>query len=249
VIGEDARRHVPVGNGIWTVWAGNYIDVVHPDYGHERPIYRSMPVTVDVVLRPAGTIEGRVVDRVTGRPAAGTTVCMQAIREGGPQGGGWQRTRTDDEGKYRLPSLLAGKYNIWADAPDRTCAALDSFAVEAGKKHAAPDLGLIEGGWIEGRVIDAATGTPLGNGADRGQLQIAIRGPSRPRSGAAVQSTEVDAEGRFRIRATPGLNHPYVMHPDYNRRTENRERYQQGIEVKARKTTAVEFRILPPMFP
>src|SRR5262249_5736986 len=194
-----------------------FVDVLHPKYGHERPSYSGIPATVDVILRPAGIVEGRVFDQVTIRPAAGVWVNMQGTdREGPTGGGGWGRARADATGKYRFQSLAAGKYNIWADAPDRTCAALDSFAVEAGKQYTARNLGLIEGGWLEGRVIDAATGLPIGGGPNPGRLTIAIYGPSRPQSGAAVQAVEVNAEGRFKIRAAPGVNYPYIMQPDFN---------------------------------
>lgn len=248
-IGEDARRPMPEGKGMMKSWGGSYFDVVHPDYGHERPMYRSMPATVDVILRPAGIVEGRVFDHVTVRPAAGVLVSMQGTNREGPQGGGWGRTRTDATGKYRFQSVAAGKYNIWADAADRTCAALDSFAVEAGKQHAAPNLGLIEGGWIEGRVIDAAAGSPISGRTDRGQVKVGIYGPARPRSGAAVQSVDVDTDGRFRMRVAPGLNFPYIMTPGYFQTIENQDLLQTGVEVKAGETTTVGFRVRPAVRP
>ena len=94
-------------------------------------------------------------------------------------------------------------------------------------------------------MLEAATGLPIGGGPNPGRLTIAIYGPSRPQSGPAVQSVEVDAEGRFRMRAAPGVNYPYIMQPDFNQRIENQNLRKEGVEVKAGEKTTVEFRIRP----
>ena len=69
---------------------------------------------------------------------------------------------TNEEGKYQLTSLEPGTYNIWVNAPeDRVCVAIDSFVVEGGKTYTAPDMKFVEGGWLEGHVVDAESGKPL----------------------------------------------------------------------------------------
>ncbi|MDB5313540.1 MAG: Regulatory sensor-transducer, BlaR1/MecR1 family [Gemmataceae bacterium] len=228
-----------------------YFDVRHPDYGHERPRYRRLPDTVDVVLQPAGVITGRVVDRVTGKPAAGVLVSARGVGRLVPAQGtqanwtpSWHQMRTAADGTYRLPSLTAGKYTLWADAPDRACAALDSLAVEAGKTYAAPDLALVEGGWLEGRLVDVQTGNPV-HGTKIEQMCVGLYGPSRPKFGGDCQSGAVDDQGRFRLRVAPGINYPFIMNQDYWARTQRREYYETGVEVKAGEVVSVEFRILP----
>jgi beta-lactamase regulating signal transducer with metallopeptidase domain/5-hydroxyisourate hydrolase-like protein (transthyretin family) len=253
--GEDATKPKPGPNGTKVVLSGCAFDVLHPEFAHERPMYRSMPDTVDVRLQPAGVIEGRVVDQVTGRPAAGIAVCLQGISEhqGGPRGGGWETTVTNAAGKYRLTSLIPAKYNLWADAPDRACAALDSIKVDAGTARPVADLQLVEGGWIEGRLVEVETNTPRGKthdskplGSKPGRrLRVASYGPGHPKSGAACQSSEVDERGHFRLRVAPGVNFPYIMQLGIWERTQKREYYQQGIEVKAGEVAVLEFRILP----
>jgi beta-lactamase regulating signal transducer with metallopeptidase domain/5-hydroxyisourate hydrolase-like protein (transthyretin family) len=240
--GEAELKPRPIGKNLSIELAGCYFDVLHPGYGNERPMYRSMPATVDVVLQPEGIIEGKAVDQVTGKPAAGVMVSMQGTNATG----GWQQMRTDASGKYRLSSIVAGKYNLWAEAPDRTCTALDSFAVEAGKTHAAPDLLLIEGGWLEGQLIEADTGKPISGKWSGGRMNIGLYGPSRPRSGGGIQSSPVDDEGRFRLRVAPGVNFPYLMHGDYWQRTEGRADFEKGVEVKSGEVVRVVFRIQPP---
>jgi 5-hydroxyisourate hydrolase-like protein (transthyretin family) len=243
--GTDAFRPQPNGERgtkVMKVMTGCYFDVVHPDFGHGRPLYQSIPATVDVVLQPAGIITGKVVDQVTGKPAAGVLVSTQGTQE--VEGGGWQQTRTDSNGDYRLPSLLKGKYNLWAHAADRACAAIDSFAVEVGKTHEAPDLVLIEGGWIEGQLVDAKTGQPVGKQVNEPRLAVGLYGPSRPKSGAACQSCPVDDQGRFRLHVAPGINFPYIMTPDIWERTQRQEYFTKGIEVKSGEVVSVIFRIL-----
>lgn len=232
----------PVGNGAFMTVSECFFDVRHPDYGHERPKYRRVPDTIDVVLRPAGVVTGRVVDRVTGKPAAGVVVSTQGTNAN--QTPGFHQARTAADGTYRLPSLTAGAYNLWAEAPDRACAALDSLAVEAGKTLAAPDLALIEGGWLEGQLVDAVTGKPI-DGTKDAHMWVGLYGSSRPKSGGACQASRVDGQGRFRLNVAPGVNYPYLAMGDLWSRTLRREYYEKGIEVKAGEVVTIEFRILP----
>jgi beta-lactamase regulating signal transducer with metallopeptidase domain/5-hydroxyisourate hydrolase-like protein (transthyretin family) len=242
--GPDVHKPKPSADGkTGTALVGCYFDVSHPNYAHVRPMYRNMPDTVDVVLPLAGTIDGKVVDQISGQPAADVVVSMQGTNA--MKDGGYQQTLTDSKGKYRLSSLLAGKYNLWAQAPDRACIALDSFTVEAGKTNTAPDLSLIEGGWIEGRLVDAATGKPISGAIKGGPLEVGLYGPSQPKSGAACDSSKVDEQGRFRLHVAPGTNFPYIMQPDYWKRTQRHEYFQKGVEVKSGEVVSIVFRILP----
>jgi beta-lactamase regulating signal transducer with metallopeptidase domain/5-hydroxyisourate hydrolase-like protein (transthyretin family) len=236
-------KPMPAGNGRMDMVTGCVFDVQHPGYGHERPMYRRMPDAVNVVLHLAGVIEGRVVDTVSGKPAAGVVVVIQGTNQSRPEYS--EEVRTGADGKYRFASLLAGKYNLWADAPDRACAALDSFAVESGKTRAAPDLSLIEGGWLEGQVTDARTGKAIVNDTRGERLLVGLYGPSRPKSGAACQASRVDEHGRFRLRVAPGINYPYVMDGEYWTRTQRREFFEKGLDVRAGEVVSVVFRVLP----
>jgi len=237
---EDANPPGPLGNGLGVTYGPVRFDVRHPDFAHEMPMWKRIPATVDVVLRPGGIIEGRVTDRVTGKPAGGVTMSLQGIK--GTRAG--DRVRTDADGKYQIRSLKAGQYNLWAEAAERACVAIDSLTVSAGKTLAGQDLTLIEGGWIEGRVVDAATDNPIGGTPDR-PLYVGCYGPGRPKSGAACLATRVDEKGEFRLRLPPGLNYPYIMTSEMWSRTEGRTDVEAGIEVKAGEVTKVVFRVAP----
>ncbi|HEY7423751.1 MAG TPA: M56 family metallopeptidase [Gemmataceae bacterium] len=78
-----------------------YFWVRHPDYGEQRPVYKRVPDTINITLQPAGIIEGRVLDQITGKPAADVLVSMQSTHKSKAIGG--HRTRTD---RGRQVSLL-----------------------------------------------------------------------------------------------------------------------------------------------
>ena len=227
-----------------TTIIGCYFSVRHPDYGEQRPMYKRVPGTINITLQPAAIIEGRVLDQLTGKPAADVAVCMQSTNKS--KAIGYHQTRTDRDGKYRFASLPSAIYNIWSDAPERACAAIDSFAVAAGKTHAAPDLTLIEGGWIEGCLIHAETGLPIiRDPRSQRRLAVAAYGPSHPKSGTACQSSELDDQGAFRLHVAPGISFPYIMHCDVWKLTQRRDYYEKGNEVKSGEIVSLVFRILP----
>ncbi|OWK35579.1 M56 family metallopeptidase [Fimbriiglobus ruber] len=243
--GSDATKPQPAGAGMGMAVSGCFFHVHHPDYARAMPMYRGMPAAVDVVLKPAAVIEGRVMDRVTGRPAGGVHVELQPAMDRPDRYPEGAETRTDAEGHYRFASMPAGKYALWADAPDRTCVTPDLMTIEAGKSHTAPVIELIEGGWIEGHVVAADTGKPVSGASNRDRLSVAVCGSARPEAGSRMISTPVDVRGRFSVRVPPGLNFPSLTKTDYWYRTQRREYFEKGIEVKAGEVTSVVFRILP----
>jgi hypothetical protein len=155
----------------------------------------------DFALAPGGVLAGRVLD-AAGRPCARMRVCAQGIRRSG-----WTTAFTDDAGAYRLGSLPEDEYNVWIDCEDRTCAALASVGARIGEETKCDDLVAIAGGFLVGTVIDDATGKPVQPGDD---ADVAIYGPSRPRTGAGCDCSPVQADGTFRIRVAPGKNHVYL---------------------------------------
>jgi hypothetical protein len=221
---------------------GRFFDVLHPNYGHKRPLHRKVPDTIDVVLEPGSTIEGTVIDQVTRKPAARAWVAMQTTNNP-PFVGGWCEALTDASGKYRFTSLVAAKYNIFAEASDRACEAIDSFEVESGKSYTVPDLTLVTGGWIEGWLVEAATGQPFSGKVKEGRLSIGCYGPARPKSGAAVQASPVDDKGHFEMRVPPGVNFPYLMNRNY---LPGQGGFPNGIQVNSGEVANIEFRVIPP---
>ena len=172
-------------------------------FGIARPTYNEAPTDVgDVVLAPEAVIEGRVTDN--GQPVPGILVSMQSYQAG------WAETLTNADGRYRLDGLTQGKCNLWVQSTEaKTCIAVDSLPVVPGKAAQAPDIQMVAGGWIAGKIVDQA-GAPVTRTVDGRPHQIGLYGPARPKSGAAIQSFPVNPDGTFRFRVPPGENRPYV---------------------------------------
>jgi hypothetical protein len=180
----------------------------HPDYGEKQDSFGEIPATVDFQLEPAGVIQGVAVDTITGLPAAGVKIQAQGI-----DAHGFVQAQADEAGHYRLGSLVADRYNVWARASDRTVVAIPALAVRAGETVEAPNLELISGGFITGNVLHYETKQPVVQTKEGWRLRVALEGPSRPKPGAAVESIAVANDGSFRIRAAPGANVTYLQTP------------------------------------
>ncbi|MEJ2702114.1 MAG: carboxypeptidase regulatory-like domain-containing protein [Sedimentisphaerales bacterium] len=206
---------------------------------HVKP---AAPAKIEV--QPGATITGRVLYGATGKPAAGVMVQAQGVEHIPTAGGwmaGWAETVTDEQGRYRLESLCGAKYNVWAEAENLTVVALDSFEATAGQTEAAPDLVLVEGGFIVGRVIDEATGKPIKPGE---YSDVAIYGPSRPKSGAAVETSDIRDDGSFRIRVAPGRNYIYLRAMgEWGRDKAIASSRNHWVNVAEGQTVEVEFKI------
>ena len=150
-------------------------------------------------------------------------------------------TQTDDNGHYRFARLPAGRFAIYltSDIPARTSIALRSLDVPAAMAVHAPDIHLVEGAIVHGRLIDDQSGQPAKLGEDE-KVTIKVDGPARPRQHEIQvylqpQSFPVAKDGTFQPRLPPGKNfvrvsgRPYFAeHPaDRNANQDIRE-----IEIK-----------------
>jgi beta-lactamase regulating signal transducer with metallopeptidase domain/5-hydroxyisourate hydrolase-like protein (transthyretin family) len=241
---------------------GRYVSVSHPNYALDRIAYRAVPATADAVLRPAAVIEGRVVDQLTGEPAVGVPVTLRSVERTLE---GTKTMPTDDAGRYRFTSVMPGRYNIWPKAENRTAVALNSFAVVAGDERTAPDLVLVQGGWIEGRVVDAVTGEPITHSEsevrrfehtsgtpkevpftkDERRARIVVQGAARPRNAADAEYAVVDGRGHFKMRVAPGRHYPALSGRLRNRVEHGADLANRGVEVRDGEVVSVVFRVLP----
>ena len=240
---EDHVRERP--GGIREVPSPSF-RVQHPDFATASVRYQEIPNQdeIDIVLQPAAAISG-VVTYHDGRPAPGVPVRLQGVpdrdqdRENDPTS--WAEAVTDEEGRYRLTSLRAGQYNVWPTASGLTAVALDSFEVNAGQSREAPKLLLTGGGFLSGRLIDADTGDNV-DLADEEHVSVGIYGPSRPRSGAAIDGGRVEADGSFRFRLPPGRHYVYLSGTG-PLTVDGEGRGAHEVEVRAGETTETTFRV------
>lgn len=177
--------------------------VQHPDFPNYRSQYTALPQIVDIVLPPPAVIEGRVIDLVTGQPVPNTTVQAQGIAWSG-----WFETRTDAEKRYTL-SVTRDHYNIWAVQEGRMPLAVKALGVEPGDHSKGRDIHMVRGGFVSGRVL-TASGDPI-QVDEKQPHSIGHYGPARPFTGSAVTSTQLAADGTYRLHVAPGKNYVYSM--------------------------------------
>lgn len=220
--GTFALHPLPVG---WTY----AVEAVHERCARTR-VDQPAGAAFDFQLAPAAVLTGRVLD-AAGKQAVRVRVAVQ----GAGDHHGWATAHTGDDGTYRVLGLLPGVYNVWAEAPDLVVTAHDSIRADVGE-NALPDLVLIAGGFVVGRILDASTGQPVQPGPT---ADVAVYGPSRPRSGAAVDVAKVRPDGTYRLRVAPGDNFVYLRCGD------GYEAVGQGeiVEVAAGRERVVDFTV------
>lgn len=178
--------------------------VEHPDYWYrgDRKYFSSKVKNLILTVVPAGTIKGRVVFE-DGRPGAHLTVKCARL---------WsnehQRTTTDAEGNFLFTGLGRDPYFLHV-LPDEKLSdwvseRLVVYPAE-GEKLVVPDLKLIRGVLLKGKVTERGTGRPLPNIRIESQLQQRIQQVGGfslvPVPGPTAQT---DKQGVFQLRLPPG---------------------------------------------
>ncbi len=145
-----------------------------------------------------GAIQGRIIDDVSGRPIARSTVSASGT-------GGEHRATTDDDGRYELARLVPGTYRVYASAPGYSewqygqllaTRGGDEVAVRAGEATRRINIRLERAGAISGRIFDSE-GNPMPN------VEIELLGDrvggGRRFSNVAVAFAQTDAVGTYRL--------------------------------------------------
>jgi hypothetical protein len=195
------------------------LDVEHPDYatragfGYALSMTRKneklgeRPFFETIEMRPAKPITGRV-ETPEGEPAAGVELLAYSRTDKVSQGhfeyGSFAKTKTDAEGKFRLPITTPGQGVYWV-LPKAYAPELRLLA--DGKRGDVGTITLKRGATVTGRAFDvqgkALAGVFIeadrerGNGPEfeaLGQLIVAD---------AIRRTAETDAEGRFTFDPLP----------------------------------------------
>ncbi|MCA8952620.1 MAG: carboxypeptidase regulatory-like domain-containing protein [Planctomycetes bacterium] len=151
------------------------------------------------LLELGGSITGRVL-LPDGSPARRVPVTATG------RAAGLGRALTGDDGTFTLSALPPDTYKVFARAPDLTVIAVLDLEVGAGDTIDGQQVRLVEGGFVVGRIVDAATGKPFVPGP---WTDVAMYGPARG-PGGSCECTPVLADGTFRIRAPAGRNRVYL---------------------------------------
>ena len=200
---SDDTKTFDEKTGTGTQVSSRFFTIQHPDFPRTQGQYSAIPQVVDVTLQPPAIIEGQIVDLVTGQPVPNAGVYAQGVARGG-----WAETKSDGDGRYSL-RMTRDYYNIWAVQPERMPLAIKALKAEPGVRSGGHDIHMVRGGFVKGRIL-----TSSGNPAlipEGYANKVAHYGPARPRTGAAVTSTPINADGTFRLHVAPGRNYIYVM--------------------------------------
>lgn len=203
----------------------------HPGYGMRQQndvvvSARSAASPLVIRLEAGAKMEGRVLD-TEGRPVPGARIV--ALRDVGgmrfSMSGTLERdeTRSDASGQYVLDTLVDGASYRFGVSADGFAGLWDQQPSEV-QRVAERDFKLSRGGWIEGRVTEEGSGTPIadaritvivgrvsmggmGGGGRGGRGGRAGRAPGVPSAPSAEPAGEpttpavvrTDAEGRFKV--------------------------------------------------
>lgn len=219
-------------------------EVHHPDHPATRGKANALPAEVVVTLPAGCAVTGIVTDGTTGRPAEGAVIAARRVDEWGEA-----FAAADEAGRFRLV-VPEGRYHFLAEAEDRVCVALTDRECLAGEQVNLPRFTLTGGGFIAGRVVNAATGQPVTVSESGEPIMLGLIGPSQPvgRAVSPARLARVDSSGRFRLRAAPGENFPYLVNTRGDRMAWD-TREQPPVVVEEGETTAYDMRITPPVSP
>ncbi|HEY4176842.1 MAG TPA: carboxypeptidase regulatory-like domain-containing protein [Kofleriaceae bacterium] len=150
------------------------------------------PTQVVILLMPEGSMSGTVVDK-SGKPIADAQVIADTL-------GAWRETRTDGDGAFSIARLPAGRYKVWASAPDGYGEHAGTVAVELGRQTSDVKIQLLAAFRISGVVMLGDAPCPAPRVELREPVTEVERAMLPDGSGGAVH---IDG-------LLPG---PYVLHP------------------------------------
>ena len=177
------------------------LEASHPDMPEARGImikelYREVDLSGDIIMAPAGSIEGKVVWEESGAPIGQVSVVAFPEHNSRLNNAGLnENTVTDDTGVFCLNKLLPGKYLLRLDAFRDGVIPIKSVEVQQGVKTTDRDLVVHKGVRITGKFIKADTREPVQNG----NIQVHSPGALLPDS-----SLEMMPDGSFETRLDPG---------------------------------------------
>ena len=141
-----------------------YPGQIDPDRQGRVSVVAGQRTEISETLLPTGSVSGRLVE--DGAPVAGAQTFLTHVDE-------FQSmfTTTDADGRYSLPIVFTGSYQVFFILPDSrsqfahgklTQETADVFAVTAGA-NTVVDETVLPTGRVDARAVDAVTGRPVTN--------------------------------------------------------------------------------------
>ena len=148
---------------------------------------------IDLAVSQGATLTG-LVQRADGTAIAGATVTALAKEE---QGGS---ASTDANGRYTLPGLAQGSYQVRAEAPGFVEAILQNVAVGGDAGAVDRNLTMSVGGTVKGRVTNPLTGAGM-------PLVFLVLS----RDGQPVAAAQADVDGYFESPPVPAATYDFTL--------------------------------------
>jgi hypothetical protein len=207
------------------IYAGTYLIQTSDDSGQYASV-SSEPFTIangqtisgiDLVVTGAGSLSGKVVDRITGQPIAGICPSAYAGRTGDYLPG-QQGSCSDATGAWKITTVNPGPVTVrlegdttrlsrWA-ADAETQATATVYQVKQDATTATGTVRLYRGATLTG-LIKAPNGTPLAD------AYVTLSGfPGRAGPGEGQYSTQTGRDGRYTIRNIPPGSLPALVYTD-----------------------------------
>lgn len=210
--------------------------VAHPDHPVTEVEVRELPRNVTVTLPVGCVVTGTVTNSITGRPAAAALVRAERVSRRSAV----IPVMTDDSGRFKMV-LDEDRYHFFVRSRDGVCIALSDRECLAGTNVELPRFKLIAGGFIAGQVKNGSTGEPTARTDAGSPIVIGLIGPSEP---TGIRLGTADHAGRFKLRAAPGENFPYLVNLHGDRMSWDTEK-QPPVRVKEGETTEYDMLVTP----
>ncbi|MCI0587871.1 MAG: carboxypeptidase-like regulatory domain-containing protein [Planctomycetes bacterium] len=189
---------------------------------------------VEVLLRRAASIRGKVVEEGWGAPVPGAEVGWLRgeveVNGEGPLG----KAVSDADGFFMLPGVEPGKVRLGVTAEGLLATKAGPFEVRAGETLEGVALSVSRGGAVEGRAVSA-------DGFSYAGAVVFVDGTDPPGN----QGAEVGEDGSFRVSGVrAGRRGVMVLPPQMGRldaMEQDKRTLRAFVQVEVGRTTRVEF--------
>ena len=234
---RDARSEADGSFAVAGLEPGPYrLRVLAPGFAEvERPAEAGAE-KVEIVLSPAGTITGLVVDEKDRPVEAFRASARSAAREGrGIHRYAGTETTANPEGRFTLEDLDEGTYVVEVSAPEHAAATVSDVTVTPGTSTDVGRIRLTAGGTVKGIVVDTSGGPISG-------ARVMVVGRDQGfHSAIGELEAKSDMGGAFEILGVPmGTFDVTASHPSFA------EGQVAGLEVEKGKGTAEARIVLSP---
>jgi hypothetical protein len=258
VIGADVRvvrwEDSPSAVTVRTDSDGRFVTFVPPGdttlvasaegYSSTRLLRVAPSRDVRLVLGPAGSASGTVIDAASGRPIEGALV--RALRVGFPIVPSQRAVPTGPNGSFHMGRLDPGKYVFDAVAPAYRGQSERILAVRAGRAISGFTIRVSKVARVRGRVSSGSVGTPC----REGMVELGPMPPERAQRPPAVGAPQSPVLSVFApIGATGEVNFDALPKGTYFARVGCRDHLlREGpevVQVDAKDLTGLEWRVEP----